>query len=111
MLGRSWGGECATAFGVRIRRVAKRKNLPSVFKNFQIGEPIQLNSVTVCDFFKLIISITDSHCDYSPQAPKNLAMPVTISLFCWVNPLFETKFKCGQIFFKDENVLVVSHQS
>jgi hypothetical protein len=43
--------------------------------NFKLLSEIWENSINNCDFFfKLIISVRGDHCDYWPQAPKNLAM-------------------------------------
>jgi len=37
---------------------------------------MERNSINDCDSFKFIISFRGGHCDYLPQVPKRLAMPL-----------------------------------
>jgi hypothetical protein len=45
----------------------------SMFNNFKLLSQMQGKSTNSCDFFKFLISVRSSNCDYSPQVPRNLA--------------------------------------
>jgi hypothetical protein len=67
-----------------IINIFNKTNASFVVRQFQIFKTkMKGSSINSCDFFfKFEISVRGCLCDYSPQVPKNLAMPLHVTVYC-----------------------------